>query len=735
MKTSGVVNEIYKVIKGEHKDPFSVLGMHVVTEKRKKSVVVRAFLPFARECYVIDLEANERFVMEKIDESGFFEINLTNKKELFRYKLMTIDNYGQNYTFYDPYSFWPVITEYDLYLFNEGNNHRIYEKLGAHIMTVDGVTGVLFAVWAPSAKRVSVVGNFNGWDGRRYQMRMRGNSGVWEIFIPELGEWEYYKYEIKSQNNDICLKADPYGYYAELKPKTASVVFNIDKYEWNDSWWMAERAKSDSTKKPMSIYEVHLGSWMKPVHNDEESYFNYRELADRLIPYVLDMNYTHIELMPIAEHPFDGSWGYQVCGYYAATSRYGNPEDLMYFIDKCHQNNIGVIVDWVPAHFPKDSHGLAKFDGTALYEHSDPKQGEHPDWGTLIFNFGRNEVKNFLISNALFWLEKYHLDGLRVDAVASMIYLDYGKKEGEWIPNKWGGRENIDAINFMKELNSVVYGYCPGIMMMAEESTSWAMVTKPTYTGGLGFGYKWNMGWMNDFLKYMSMDPVYRKYHHTNITFSIWYAYSENFVLVLSHDEVVHGKCSMLNKMPGDYWQKFANLRLAYAFMYGHPGKKLMFMGSEFGQFIEWNHHQGLDWHLLEYEMHNKMQRFVRDLNKLYKEEKALWELDFNQGGFEWIDCNDTDRSIISFSRKDTEGNELVFVCNFTPVVYGDYRVGVHNLGYYREVLNSDSEIYGGSNVGNNGGVTAEEIGVQGKENSLKIVVPPLGVVVFKRDR
>ena len=733
MKTSGIIEEIYRVIKGEHNDPFSVLGMHIIESKKKKSITVRAFLPFANQCYVIDLENDEKTDMDKIDETVFFEINFKDKTELFKYKLMTIDNSGHTYTFYDPYSFWPVITDYDLYLFNEGKNMRIFDKLGAHTMTVDGIPGILFAVWAPSAKRVSVVGNFNGWDGRQYQMRMRGASGVWEIFIPEVGEYEYYKYEIKAQNNDVFLKADPYGYYAELKPQTASIVYNIDKYVWHDEKWLTERGQSDTTKKPMSIYELHLGSWMKPVHNDEESYFNYRELADRVIPYVKDMNYTHIEVMPLAEHPFDGSWGYQVCGYFAATSRYGTPEDLMYFIDKCHENNIGIIVDWVPAHFPKDAHGLARFDGTALYEHADPKQGEHPDWGTLIFNYGRNEVKNFLISNALFWFEKYHIDGLRVDAVASMIYLNYGKEDGQWIANQWGGRENVDAINFMKELNTEVYGKFPGTMMMAEESTSWAMVTKPTYIGGLGFGYKWNMGWMNDFLRYMSMDPIYRKYHHTNITFSMWYAYSENFILVLSHDEVVHGKCSMLNKMPGDYWQKFANLRTAYGFMFGHPGKKLMFMGNEFGQFIEWNYHQGLDWHLLEYDMHKKMQTYVKDLNALYKENPALWELDFDQKGFEWIDCHDAERGVVSFLRRDSQGNELIFVSNFTPVKYENYRIGVPGRGFYKEIFNSDSEQYGGSNAGNNGGVDATDIAWHGRLNSIDITVPPLATVVFKR--
>lgn len=733
MRTNGKIEEIYRVINGEHKDPFSVLGMHVITSEKKKCVTVRAYLPYAKNCYLIDLDKNEKYEMDLIDDAGFFEIIFKDRKEMFKYKLMTLDNYGVSYTFYDPYSFWPVITDYDLYLFNEGKNMRIFDKLGAHIIETEGITGVLFAVWAPNAKRVSVVGNFNGWDGRRYQMRMRGTSGVWEIFIPELGEGEYYKYEIKAQNNDVFLKADPYGYYSELKPKTASIVYNLDKFTWNDSWWMENRSQGDNTKKPMSIYEVHLGSWMKPIHNDEDSYFNYRELADRLLPYVKEMNYTHIELLPVAEHPFDGSWGYQVCGYYAATSRYGTPEDLMYFINRFHEEGIGVLVDWVPAHFPKDAHGLARFDGSAVYEHADPRQGEHPDWGTLIFNFGRNEVKNFLIANALFWFEKYHIDGLRIDAVASMLYLDYGKKEGEWIPNKWGGRENVDAIEFMRELNKEVYAHFPNVIMAAEESTSWALVTKPTYVGGLGYSFKWNMGWMNDFLRYMSMDSIYRKYHHTLITFSMWYAYSENFILVLSHDEVVHGKCSMINKMPGDYWQKFANLRAAYGFMYGHPGKKLMFMGDEFAQFIEWNYHQGLDWHLLDYDMHKKMQNYVRDLNALYRETPALWELDCDGRGFEWIDCNDAERSVISFLRRDEQGNEYIFVSNFTPVRYDGYRIGVPGRGYYKEIFNSDWEKYGGSNVSNGDGLFADDTAWHGRLNSIVISVPPLATVIFKK--
>ncbi|HQA58984.1 MAG TPA: 1,4-alpha-glucan branching protein GlgB, partial [Acetivibrio sp.] len=631
MNTTAKIDEVLRVINAEHPDPFNVLGMHQL--ESQDAMVVRAYFPNAQTIDVVPLSGGQRYKMDRIHENGFFEVVMDDRKDFFKYVLEITDDVGNNFKIYDPYCFMPVLSDFDLHLFGEGNNHKIYEKLGAHPMTVDGIEGTFFAVWAPCAKRVSVVGNFNQWDGRRHQMRSRGPSGVWELFIPGIGQGEIYKYEIKTPHNEIYVKADPYAFYSELRPNTASIVYDLNGYEWNDKDWMYERDHSNSFEKPMSIYEVHLGSW-KRVSNDENGFHTYRELADMLVEYVKDMGYTHIELLPIAEHPFDGSWGYQITGYYAATSRYGEPKDFMYFVDKCHQNGIGVIMDWVPAHFPKDGHGLARFDGTALYEHYDPRQGEHPDWGTHIFNYGRNEVKNFLISNALFWFEKYHIDGLRVDAVASMLYLDYGKKDGEWIPNRWGGKENVDAIEFMQQLNSTVYKYHPGVMMIAEESTSWALVTKPPYTGGLGFAYKWNMGWMNDFLRYMSMDSIYRKYHQNLITFSLMYAFSENFILVLSHDEVVHGKCSMINKMPGDYWQKFAGLRASYGYLYGHPGKKLLFMGGEFGQFIEWNYKQSLDWFLLDYDMHKKMQDYVRDLNKLYKSEKALYEVDFHFDGF-----------------------------------------------------------------------------------------------------
>jgi 1,4-alpha-glucan branching enzyme len=734
MKQNINMDEVYKVINGEHRDPYSILGIHPVVQNGTniQGFVIRSFIPNASEIYIIELTENIKYKMERIHESGFFQGVVDYKRDFFTYKLEATDFQGNTFAFYDPYCFLPIITEYDLHLFNEGNHHKIYEKLGAHIINIKGISGTLFSAWAPCAQRVSVVGNFNQWDGRRHQMRYLGNSGIWEIFIPGIGQGEIYKYEIKTPQNQLYIKSDPYAFYSELRPHTASVVYNIDSYKWSDEKWIEERENSNVFEKPISIYEVHLGSWAR-VPGEGNRFLTYRELADKLVDYVKKMGYTHIELLPVSEHPFDGSWGYQITGYYSVTSRYGKPEDFMYLIDRCHKNGIGVIIDWVPAHFPKDAYGLARFDGTALYEHYSVFQGEHPDWGTHIFNYGRHEVRNFLISNAVFWFEKYHIDGLRVDAVASMLYLDYGKKGGEWIRNRWGGKENVDAIEFMRQLNTTIFKYFPGVMMIAEESTSWSLVSKPPHVGGLGFSFKWNMGWMNDFIRYISMDPIYRKYHHNNLTFSIMYAFSENFILVLSHDEVVHGKCSMINKMPGDYWQKFAGLRVSYGYMFGHPGKKLLFMGGEFGQFIEWDYQRSLDWHLLEYEMHKKLQRYLKDLNRLYKEEKALHELDFSSKGFEWVDCHDTDNSIISFIRKGKDyRNMLIFVCNFTPVPRYNYRIGVPFDLYYKEVLNSDSEIYGGNNVGNYGGVHAEHYSMHGRPYSLSLNIPPLAAVVFK---
>ncbi len=720
------------IIKAEHWDPYIVLGMHEIKSDGKKAIAVRAFLPDADEAWVIDVSKEKSYKMEKTNKAGFFEKKFESRKEFFKYKIKvkTFDNHI--YEFYDPYSFWPVLSDFDLYLIGEGSHYKKYEKLGAHFMEINGIRGVHFAVWAPNAKRVSVVGDFNNWDGRRHQMRVLGLSGVWEIFIPGLEKGDLYKFEIKSKANNIFLKADPYALYFEVRPKSASIVYDINEYKWDDDKWIELRSKKNWLETPISVYEVHLSSWMR-MPEEENRFLTYKELSDKLIPYVKEMGYTHIELLPVTEHPLDASWGYQTIGYFAPTSRHGTPSDFMYFVDKCHQNDIGVILDWVPAHFPKDAHGLGYFDGTCLYEHEDPRKGEHRDWGTLIFNYGRNEVRNFLISNALFWLEKYHIDGLRVDAVASMIYLDYSRKEGEWIPNIFGGNENLEAIDFLKKFNEIVHEYHPGVLTIAEESTAWTGVSRPTHLGGLGFSLKWNMGWMHDMLEYFSTDPVHRKYHHNNLTFSLLYAFTENFMLVLSHDEVVHGKSSILNKMPGDMWQKFANLRLLHGFMHGHPGKKLLFMGGEFGQWDEWDHEHSIDWHLLEYEPHQKLQRYVKDLNSLYKSEPSFYEIDFNYWGFEWIDFRDTEQSIISFIRKAKDSDDfLVVVCNFTPVPRSNYRIGVPKPGFYRELLNSDSSEYWGGNIGNSGGVFAEEIKWHARQYSINITLPPLAIVIFK---
>jgi len=727
------LEEIEYIVRGEHHDPFSYLGMHLLEDRGGKFIIVRAFIPWAQKVSVIDVErGNVSFQMDMVHPEGLFEVVIKERGEAFPYKLQAVDHSGRMREFYDPYSFPPLMSSYDLHLFAEGKNHFIYQKLGAHLLTINGINGVYFALWAPNARRVSVVGDFNHWDGRIHPMRVLGSSGVWELFIPGLSEGELYKYEIKTANNLILLKSDPYGYLWELRPKSATIVHNIDCYSWGDSRWMSERQGRDPLCLPVSIYEVHLGSWRRRPEEGNR-FLTYRELTHELIEYVKDMGFTHIELLPVAEHPFDGSWGYQVTGYFAPTSRYGKPEDFMYFVDHCHQNGIGVILDWVPGHFPKDAHGLAWFDGTALYEHLDPRIGEHKEWGTLIFNYGRNEVRNFLLSNALFWFDKYHIDGIRVDAVASMLYLDYARKEGEWLPNRYGGRENLEAIDFIKELNELVYRYHPGVMTIAEESTAWPAVSRPTYLGGLGFGFKWNMGWMHDTLEYFSKDPIYRKYHQNNLTFSLLYAFHENFILPLSHDEVVHGKRALLDKMPGDFWQRFSNLRALYGYMFGHPGKKLLFMGGEIGQWNEWNYNESLHWHLLQYEPHQKLQRFVKDLNHLYKREPALYEIDYEWTGFEWIDFHDADNSILSFIRRSRNPEDfLVFVCNFTPVPRVAYRIGVPRPGFYRELLNSDSEIYGGGNMGNGGGVWAYPLEWQGRPYSLEMTLPGLSVIILK---
>jgi 1,4-alpha-glucan branching enzyme len=702
-------------------------------KERSKAVAVRAFLPEAEETWVVETKTKKLFPMQKIHKAGFFEVIITEKKDIFPYRIRIKSYDGAISEFYDPYAFLPVLTDFDLHLIGEGSHYKTYEKLGTHIMEINNIKGVHFAVWAPNARRVSVIGDFNRWDGRRHPMRILGASGIWEIFIPGLNEGELYKFEIKSrQKKQIFEKSDPYAFYSEIRPKTASIIYDINKFQWNDTEWMKMRSKKNWHESPVSIYEVHLGSWMR-VPEENNRYLTYRELAERLIRYTKKMGYTHLELLPVTEHPLDASWGYQTIGYFSATSRHGKPEDFMYFVDACHKNHIGVILDWVPAHFPTDGHGLGFFDGTCLYEHQDPRKGFHPDWGTKIFNYGRKEVRNYLISNALFWCEKYHIDGFRVDAVASMLYLDYSRKEGEWVPNIFGGRENLEAIDFIKRFNEIIHQYHPGILTIAEESTAWGGVSKPVYLGGLGFDLKWNMGWMNDTLEYFSKDPIHRKFHHNHLTFSLLYAFSENFILVLSHDEVVHGKRSLLNKMPGDMWQKFANLRLLYGFMYSHPGKNLLFMGGELGQWDEWNHDKSIDWHLIQFAPHRCLQKFVVDLNRIYQSEPALYERDFHYGGFEWIDFHDSDNSIISFMRKAKNPDDLlIIVCNFTPLPRPDYRIGVAKNSHYKEILNSDSQIYWGSNMGNAGGVNADKVPWHAKPYSIKITIPPLSIVIFK---
>jgi len=744
--TTAAPDQVKRIVENQHHNPFEILGSHKVGENGQSQWVVRAYLPDASEAWVIHPEKRTSYPMESVHHPHFFECQIQ-EEDLASNYLLKVKEGDRDRVMHDPYAFkTPLFSDYDVYLFGEGNHHRIYEKMGAHITTVDGVRGVYFAVWAPSARNISVIGDFNDWDGRRHQMRQIG-GGVWDLFIPQVSSGEKYKYEIKNSEGHLYYKSDPYGFQQEVRPDTASIVTDLD-YTWSDTDWMAQRRDQDPQQSAISVYEVHAGSWLHasadtPPANGyvvnvskkpEGRFLTYRELADKLIPYVKDLGYTHIELLPIAEHPFDGSWGYQVAGYYAPTSRFGTPQDFMYFVDQCHQNGIGVIVDWVPGHFPKDSHGLAFFDGSHLYEHADPRKGEHKEWGTLVFNYGRHEVRNFLISNALFWFDKYHIDGIRVDAVASMLYLDYDRKDGEWVPNHFGGNEHLEAVDFLKQLNYLIFGYYPGVLSIAEESTAWPNVSRPTYIGGLGFNLKWNMGWMHDMLNYFSTDPLYRRYHQNSVTFSIWYAFSENFMLALSHDEVVHGKGNLYQKMPGNEWQKLANLRSLYAYMFTHPGKKTLFMGMEFGQTHEWNSWLDLDWGMLNHEPHQQLKRFVSDLNALYKREPALHTDDFRNEGFEWIDCNDAENSIVSFIRKDMHSDEFVVtVCNFTPAVHHDYWIGVPQPGYYRELLNSDAAVYGGSDTHNDGGQDAHRWEYNPRwPYALSLTLPPLGVTVFK---
>ena len=723
-------DQVRRIVFAYHHDPFEVLGAHPVVADGRTQIAIRVFLPDAREVIALD-DAGAQYPLTRIHDHGFFEV-LIPREKVFKYKLLIRDHHGREYITSDPYAFLPILSDFDLQLLGEGTHRQSYEKLGAHMMTVDGVSGVHFSVWAPNAKRVSVIGDFNRWDGRRHPMRVLGGLGVWELFIPDLVEGTLYKFEIKGQFDQVFEKSDPHAYAAELRPKTASVVWDINKHRWGDQEWMERRAQIDLVRSPVSIYEVHLGSWMR-MPEEGDRFLTYRELAHKLVEYVNQMGYTHIELLPVMEHPLDASWGYQVIGYFAPTSRFGTPDDFQYFVDYCHRHGIGVILDWVPAHFPRDAHGLARFDGTALYEHQDPRKGEHKDWGTLIFNYGRTEVRNFLVSSGLFWLDKYHIDGLRVDAVASMLYLDYSRQPGEWVPNQYGGNENLEAIDLLKTFNDLTRELYPGAVTIAEESTAFTGVSRPTYLGGLGFTFKWNMGWMNDTLGYIEKDPIYRKYHHNALTFGLVYAFSERFILVVSHDEVVHGKRSLASKMPGDQWQQFASLRAYLGFMFTHPGKQLLFMGADIGQWREWSEERSLDWDLCQWEPHSKLQHYVAVLNRLYRSEPALYTIDDSPEGFEWVDFRDWERSVLAYLRKSGDpGDHLLIVCNFTPAPREGYRVGVPAHCLYREVLNSDSEEFWGSNMGNKGGFWSEVIPWQGQACSLELTLPPLSVCIFK---
>ena len=718
--------EVDALVQGIHNNPHHILGMHECID----DLYINAYLPGAKVVNAIEVSTKKKYTLVSERVPGFFSVVIKDKKP-FEYKLNVRFDNGDEVTYFDPYVFEPVIDPIDISLFNEGKHYSIYEKMGAHPMTVDGVEGVLFAVWAPNADRVSVVGNFNNWDGRRHPMRKLDYSGIYELFIPGKLVGEIYKYEIKAKSGQVFMKSDPYAFSSEVRPANASRIVDIS-YKWKDTAWMEKRETKDTDAQPMAVYEMHLGSWKRPT--DGREFFNYRDIASLLADYLLMMNYNYVELMPIMEHPYDPSWGYQVTGYYAPTSRYGSPADFMYFVDYLHSKGIGVILDWVPAHFPKDEHGLGRFDGTALYEHEDPKRGEHPHWGTYIYNYGRNEVRNFLVANALYWAEKYHIDGIRIDAVASMLYLDYGRGDGEWLPNIYGGNENLEAIDFIKELNSKMHELHKGVIMIAEESTAWPMMTHPVEAGGLGFDYKWNMGWMNDFLNYMKLDPLYRKYHHNDLTFSMVYAYSEKFILVLSHDEVVHEKGSMIAKMPGGYEDKFSNLRVAYGYMMTHPGKKLLFMGQEIAQFTEFNENAEVDWSLFEFDAHVFMQGYVKELNELYKTEPALYELDSSPEGFTWINCNSANTSLLSYVRKGKkESDTLLIICNFTPMEHKAYKLATPSGGRWQEIFSSDNNRYGGEGRNNKTVKQAKKAECDGQEHYISVTVPPLSISVFKK--
>ncbi|MCP3851509.1 MAG: 1,4-alpha-glucan branching protein GlgB [Gammaproteobacteria bacterium] len=720
---SPLKNDLYRIINAKHHDPFEVLGFD------HEHKLIRVFLPYAEKVFVITSKKSKESV-ERLPDSDFFEWKGDVQSLSPHFQLNWIDRSGYEHTDYYPYTFEPQISDFDLHLFTEGKLLQCYNVLGSHAIEIDGISGTLFSTWAPNAERVSVIADFNQWDGRHHPMRARGGSGVWELFIPGVNSGSVYKYEILNRHTgELLEKIDPYSNQYEYRPATASITSEADNYQWQDNDWLQARKEANWQHVPMSVYELHLGSWQR----DENNHFlNYQELAHRLVDYIKPLGFTHIELLPITEHPLDGSWGYQATGYFAPTSRFGSINDFKYFVDYCHQHHIGILVDWVPAHFPKDAHGLAKYDGSALYEHEDPRLGEHQDWGTLIYNLGRNEVKNFLFSSALFWLDKFHIDGLRVDAVASMLYLDYSREEGEWLANKHGGNENLEAIDFIKELNHHTHVEYPGTLVIAEESTSWPQVTRPSWLGGLGFTMKWNMGWMHDILNYMQLDPIHRHYHHDKLTFGLLYSFSENFMLPFSHDEMVHGKGSMLEKMPGDDWQKFANLRLLYTFMFTYPGKKLLFMGSEFAQRSEWNFDKGLQWNELKSDAHGGIKELVSQLNKLYTETPALHYYDFDSRGFDWVDCHDSAQSILIYQRNSSD-DSVIIILNFTPVVREGYRVGVSFGGHYEELFNSDSSYYNGSNIGNSAPIVSEEIPWMNKDHSISITLPPLGGLIIRK--